>query len=175
MTRSWSIWLVGAVLFAATPAAAQTLSDAQIAAIVTTANQVDVDAGRLAAERASTAQVKQFASLMVSDHTAVNQSAIELATRLKVVPEENETSRALKAGGVKNVGVLKALKGDAFDRAYITQEVSYHQAVIDALDKQLIPNAHNAELKALLVKVRPSFVAHLEHARKLQAGGGGKP
>jgi putative membrane protein len=174
MTRSLSIWLAGAVLFAATPAAAQTLSDAQIAAIVVTANQVDIDAGRLAAERASGDQVKQFAKLMVSDHTAVNQSASELASRLKLVPEENETSRALKAGGARNVEALKAAKGDAFDRAYIAQEVSYHQAVLDALDTQLIPNVRNAELKALLVKVRPAFVAHLEHARQVQAAVGGK-
>jgi putative membrane protein len=47
--------------------------------------------------------------------------------------------------------------------------VVYHQAVIDALDKTLIPNAKNEELKALMVKVRPAFVAHLEHAKHLQA------
>ena len=48
-------------------------------------------------------------------------------------------------------------------------EVTYHQAVLDALDKTLIPNAKNEELKALMVKVRPAFVAHLEHAKQLQA------
>jgi putative membrane protein len=47
--------------------------------------------------------------------------------------------------------------------------VAYHQQVIDALDKTLIPGATNEELKALLVKVRPAFVAHLEHAKRLQA------
>ena len=41
--------------------------------------------------------------------------------------------------------------------------------MIDALDKTLIPNAKNAELKALLTKVRPAFVAHMEHAKKVQA------
>jgi putative membrane protein len=41
--------------------------------------------------------------------------------------------------------------------------------VLNAVDKTLIPNAQNAELKALLVKVRPAFVAHLEHAKKVQA------
>ena len=41
--------------------------------------------------------------------------------------------------------------------------------MIDALDKTLIPNAKNEELKALMVKVRPAFVAHLEHAKSLQA------
>jgi hypothetical protein len=45
----------------------------------------------------------------------------------------------------------------------------YHQQVIDALDKTLIPGATNEELKALLVKVRPAFVAHLERASQLQS------
>ena len=42
------------------------------------------------------------------------------------------------------------------------------EQVLDAIDKVLIPNAANAELKALLVKVRPAFVAHLQHAKHLQ-------
>ena len=41
--------------------------------------------------------------------------------------------------------------------------------MLDAVDKTLIPGAKNAELKALLVKVRPAFVAHLEHAKQMQA------
>ena len=60
------------------------------------------------------------------------------------------------------------MKGAAFDRAYIEHEIAYHQQVLDALDKTLIPGAQNAELKALLVKVRPAFVAHLDHAKMVQ-------
>ena len=86
-------------------------------------------------------------------------------TQLKVTPEDNDTSKSLKAGGDKNVAALKALKGAAFDKAYVDHEVAYHQQVLDAVDKTLIPSAQNAELKALLVKVRPAFVAHLEHAQ----------
>jgi putative membrane protein len=67
---------------------------------------------------------------------------------------------------------LKKLSGNEFDRAYVDHEVAYHQSVLDALDKTLIPSARNAELRALLVKVRPAFVAHLEHAKKLQASPG---
>jgi putative membrane protein len=51
----------------------------------------------------------------------------------------------------------------------VDHEVAYHEAVISAVDKTLIPSAQNAELKALLVKVRPAFVAHLEHAKHLQS------
>lgn len=147
----------------------QGISDAQIAAIVVTANQVDIDAGQLAVSRSTNDKVKAFAQLMVTDHTGVNQAATELVTRLKVTPQSSATSAALKAGGDKNLAHLKTLEGAAFDRAYVDHEYAYHQQVIDALDKTLIPGATNAELKALLIKVRPAFIAHRDHARMLQS------
>lgn len=143
-------------------------SDAQIAAIVVTANQVDIDAGRLADTQTHSAEVKSFAELMIRDHTGVNQAATDLQ-KLRVTPEPNPTSESLQKGGEQNLAALKKLSGSAFDKAYIDHEVAYHQAVIDAIDQTLIPNAQNAELKALLVKVRPGFVAHLDHAKEVQA------
>lgn len=148
---------------------AEEVNDAQIASIVVTANQVDIDAGQLAASRATNDEVTTFARLMVTDHTGVNKAATDLAAKLRVTPQDNPTSQSLKADGEKNLTHLKTLKGAAFDTAYIDREVAYHQQVIDALDKPLIPGATNKELKALLVKVRPAFVAHLEHAKRLQA------
>ena len=144
-------------------------TDPQIAHIVVTANQVDIDAGKLAETKGSTQAVKDFGKQMVTDHTGVNQQAVALATRLKVTPEDNPTSQSLKAGGVDNVKKLEGLSGAAFDKAYVDHEVAYHQAVIDALDKTLVPNAKNAELKALLEKSRPAFIAHLGHAKELQS------
>jgi putative membrane protein len=163
-----------ALLLMGSPSFGQDIDDAQIAAIVVTANQVDIDAGQLAAKNATHPEVRKFGQQMVTDHTGVNKSAVDLVTKLKVTPQENDTSKALKAGGEKNLVTLKALKGAEFDKAYVDHEVAYHTQVLDALDKTLIPNAANAELKALLVKVRPAFVAHLEHAKSLQktmAGG----
>jgi len=144
-------------------------NDAQIAHIVVTANQVDIDAGRLAEKQASSPAVRDFGKQMVTDHSAVNKQATELATKLKLKPEANSTSADLKKGGDENVAKLKTLKGKEFDKAYVDHEVAYHQAVLDAVDKTLEPSAQNADLKALIVKVRPAFVAHLEHAKKLQA------
>jgi putative membrane protein len=144
-------------------------SDPQIAAIVVTANQVDIDAGKLAASRTKSKDVREFAKLMVTDHTGVNQSATALVKKLQVTPEPNDTSASLKKGGDENLATLRGLKGAAFDKAYVDHEVAYHQAVLDAVDKTLIPSAQNAELKALLVKVRPAFVAHLDHAKHLQS------
>ena len=147
--------VAGLLILPATAASAQSVNDAQIAAIVVAANQVDIDAGKLAASMAANPDVKKFGQQMVTDHTGVNKQAVELVTKLKVKPEDNPTSQSLK--------------GAAFDKAYVDHEVAYHQQVLDAVDKTLIPNAKNEELKALLVKVRPAFVAHLEHAKHVQS------
>jgi putative membrane protein len=143
-------------------------TDPQIAQIVVTANQVDIDAGKLAKSKSTTKDVKEFAQLMITDHSGVNKSATELVQKLHVTPEPSPTSQSLQKGGDDNVAALKNLSGHAFDKAYVDHEVAYHEAVLEAMDKTLIPNAKNAELKALLVKVRPAFVAHLDHAKKLQ-------
>lgn len=155
--------LVMSTAYAANP------TDPQIAAIVVTANQVDIDAGKLALTKTKSPDVKKFAQLMITDHSGVNKSAVALVTKLHVTPEPNPTSQSLQKGGDENLATLKKLSGSAFDKAYVDHEVAYHQAVLDAVDNTLIPSAQNAELKALLVKVRPAFVAHLEHAKKLQS------
>ena len=161
--------LLVAFVAAAGAAFAQAPNDAQIAHIVVTANQVDIDAGKLAEKQAKRKEVKAFGKQMVTDHTAVNKQAVALATKLKVKPEDNPTSQSLKSGGDANVAKLKTLKGDAFDKAYVDQEVTYHEAVLNAIDKVLIPNAKNAELKNLIEKVRPAIQGHLDHAKHVQA------
>ena len=157
------------LLVATTAARAEAPSDGQIASIVVTANQVDIDAGKLAISKSRVDMVRAFARQMVADHSGVNKQAVELVTKLKVAPEDNPTSQSLKKGGDDNLKSLGMLKGAAFDKAYIEHEIAYHAQVIDAIDKTLIPNAQNAELKALLVSVRPAFVGHLEHAKQIQA------
>jgi len=157
------------VFLASVAAAAAPPNDAQIAAIIVTANQVDINAGKLADARATAPDVKAFGHRMIVDHGSVNKSAQALVAKLHLTPQSNPTSQSLKAGGEQNIGKLKELSGAAFDRAYVDHEVTYHQAVLDAMDSTLIPSARNAELKALLVKVRPAFVDHLQHAKDLQA------
>jgi putative membrane protein len=156
--------------FVASAASAQQgPSDAQIAGIVVAANTVDINAGKLAEKKAHSKDVKAFAKQMVTDHTGVNKAATSLVTKLKVTPEDSDTAKSLKQGGDANIAKLKGLKGKDFDKAYVDNEVAYHQAVIDAIDKTLVPSAKNAELKDMLVKTRPAFVAHLDHAKMIQA------
>ena len=154
---------------ATAPAAPAAPNDAQIAHIAVTANAIDSAAGAMARQKATSKEVKDFAQSMVRDHGAVNKQAVALATKLGVTPEDNETSRSLKSSADQATANMQGMSGAAFDRAYIDNEVTYHQTVLDALDKTLIPNAQNAELKALLEQVRPNIAAHLEHARRIQS------
>lgn len=153
----------------ATASDAQGPTDAEIAAIVVAANTVDIKAGELAKSRSSSEAIVAFADRMVVDHTAVNEQAVALVTKLGVTPQESDASRALLADGDKHREHLSTLEGAAFDKAYTDHEVAYHEAVIGVVDTALVPNADNPELKELLLAVRPALVAHLEHARQMQA------
>ena len=160
---------VAAVAFVLPFAAlAQAPSDPQIAGIVVTANQIDVDAGKLAKSKSKNKEVQKFAQQMITDHTAVNKQAGALAKKLGVKPEDSDTAKSLKKGAQENMANLKKLKGASFDRAYVEHEVAYHEQVLGAIDKVLIPSAQNAELKGLIEKVRPAIQAHLDHAKHLQ-------
>ena len=149
-------------------AASPKLSDPEVAHVAVTANSIDIDLAKLAQSRTSDRDVKQFATTMITDHSAVNAQATALATKLGVTPKDNAVSQSLLKAAAEARAAIEPLKGKAFDKAYIDREVAYHEAVIDALDKVLVPNTSNAELKQLLVDVRPAFEAHLAHAKKLQ-------
>lgn len=148
------------------PATAPT--DPQIAMIAVVANNIDIDAGKLAIEKAQDKSVKELAEMMVRDHTTVNDQVNALAKKLGVSPQESAISTSLKSDADKTMEKLKKLSGTQFDKAYVENEVKFHTAVIDVVDKSLIPNAKNAELKSLLETSRPIFVAHLEHAKNVQ-------
>jgi putative membrane protein len=64
---------------------------------------------------------------------------------------------------------LQGLKGADFDKAWLDHEIAYHQAVIDAVTKTLLPATTNADLKAFEEKVAPAFVGHLQMAKELRA------
>ena len=151
----------------AKPASA-TLNDAQIAHVAVTANSIDSAAGVMAKQKGTAKSVKDFAQTMINDHSAVNKQAVALATKLKVTPEDNDVSRSLKSAADASTASLQGMSGGAFDKGYIDNEVTFHQTVLDALDKTLIPGAQNAELKGLLEKVRPSIAGHLARAKDIQ-------
>ncbi len=161
--------LSAAILFGSTMAMAQAAkpNDAQIAHIAYTAGQIDIAAARQALQKSKNKEVRAFAQDMVRDHTAVNQKALALVKKLKVKPEDNDTSRSLSQQAKATLASLKKLNGAAFDKAYADNEVEYHKTVNGALRDSLIPSASNPELKDLLQTGLKIFEGHQQHAEQV--------
>ena len=151
-------------------------SDPQIVGIVVAADQIDIDYAKLAMSKTKNKQVRDFAQQMITDHSAVSNSVSGLAAKLSVTPADSDTSNSLKAQAQQMTQKLQGLKGKEFEKAYIDNEVAYHQAVINATKTVLVPNAQNAELKSALQGAVPLFEGHLQHAQRVQSAieGGGQ-
>ncbi|WP_239796093.1 DUF4142 domain-containing protein [Candidatus Nitrotoga arctica] len=150
------------------------LNDAEIAHIIVTANQIHIENGELAEKKATNKNVHAFARRMIKESTDINKQAKSLAAKLHVIPEDNSSSKSLKADGKKSLNKLKSFSGSEFDKAYIDTEIKLHRKVIDVVDIQLIHDVKNEELKALLVKVHTALAAHLEYAETIQGTVGDK-
>jgi putative membrane protein len=145
-------------------------TDPQIAHIAYTAGVIDIAAAKQALAKSSNKDVKAFAEDMVRDHEAVNKQALDLVKKLKVTPEDNDTSKTLSKNASDKLAELAKLKGADFDKAYVANEVAYHKAVDRALETTLIPSASNAELKTLLQTGLKIFQGHEQHAEHVAAG-----
>ena len=144
-------------------------TDPQIAHIAYTAGQIDIEAAQQALQKSKNNDVINFAKDMERDHKAVNDQALALVKKLKVTPEDNDTSKALTKQAADKRAELAKLSGAAFDKAYIDNEVAYHKTVDAALENTLIPSASNQELKELLKTGLKIFQGHEQHAEHVAA------
>ena len=147
-------------------AQSKALDDATIVAIFDAANTYDIEAGALAEKKAKSHDVHEFAEMMQRDHKAVRQQGRDLAASLKVTPTPPADFPLAKAHA-DAMAKLRSLNGAAFDRAYMQNEVDFHNAVINAVTTTLLPATQNAQLKELETKVAPAFVAHRDRAQNL--------
>ena len=169
LTRAVAGSVFAALLLTSGVAAAQGAkpTDPQIAHIAYTAGVIDINAAKLALKKSKNKDVRAFANEMVRDHSAVNKQALALVKKLKVKPQDNPTSQSLVKQAKAKSAELSKLKGKAFDKAYVDNEVAYHKTVDSALENTLIPDANNGELKSLLQTGLKIFQGHEQHAEHL--------
>ncbi|MEP7065234.1 MAG: DUF4142 domain-containing protein [Gemmatimonadota bacterium] len=142
------------------------MDDPTICAIFDAANSWDIETSNVAMKKGTTKEVRDLAAMFARDHKAVRQQGRDLVKKLNVKPTAPKDF-ALAADHQQAMKTLRSTHGKEFDRAYLSHEVSYHKAVIDAMNGTLLPATQNAELKALEVKVGPAFQAHMLGAQKL--------
>lgn len=140
------------------------LNDLEIAHVAYTADNIDIRYAHLALAISNNPAIREFAQTMIRDHSAVNQQALALLDKLKAAPADNFLSQQLTTQSEQLVNEMKQLSGVAFDERYASNELAYHKAVNDLVEKAFIPNIENAEVKALFVQGLKIFKAHEQHA-----------
>jgi putative membrane protein len=136
----------------------------QDAKFLTTAIQAgiaEVEMGRLARERTSNRQVRQFAQMMIDDHSNANAQleALARAQDLTIPTEMDSTHQSLKEQ-------LAALDGRAFDRAYIDNQVADHETVVALFTERAATDTD--PVAQLAQRTLPKLRQHLEMARDIQ-------
>ena len=160
-----TLLIAAAMLAGATAAYAQAgLNDLQIAHAAYTADVIDINYAKLALKKTNNPEVKRFAQLMITDHTAVNEGAGALLKKLGVSAQDNDFSKALNAGAAAQTAKMAKLEGKAFDREYARNELAYHKQVNSIVGDTWIPAVQNAEVKEFLSQALVTFRVHQDHA-----------
>jgi len=142
------------------------LNDPTIVAIFDAANTYDIQTSSIAVSKGHSRAIRDFAAMLVRDHRNVRMQGRNLAASLKVTPTPPRDFPLAKAHRAA-MAALRHAHGREFDRVYLRQEVDFHNAVIDAVTTTLLPAIQNAQLKDLVTKVAPAFVAHRDRAQTL--------
>jgi putative membrane protein len=150
--------------------AEEAMNDLEIAHTAYTAGTLDIRYAHLALAVSENEAVRDFAQTMIRDHSAVNEAAGALIAELNVTPQDNPLSQALVEGAAAKRAELMALTGNAFDCAYATNELGYHQLVNKTVAESFIPVVTVPPLKGLLEEALVTFRAHEQHAEHMVAG-----
>jgi len=126
-------------------------------------SMMEVELGRLAVKRGSSAGVKQYGQEMVEDHTRANQELMQLAMQKKVeLPTEMSTQNTAL------IDRLSGLSGRSFDTAYKQAMIDSHNQAI-ALFKAQSQQGQDPQLKAWATQKLPKLQAHLEMVNQMLA------
>lgn len=154
--------------FIGAPAGAEVLSDGQVAKVLLTINDGEIDAAKLALKKSKNDDIKSFATAMESQHKENMAQSKELIKKEKFEPRESGLSKAIKSEAETENKKIKKAAGE-FDKLYVAEQIQMHEKALKTIDDALLPNAKNPDLHAHLQTTRTAVADHLEHAKALQS------
>jgi putative membrane protein len=143
------------------------LSDANIIALLDEVNMADSALGAMALPKATRADVKNFAKLMMGEHHALRVAGQTLAKKENIMPQMPANDPFTSAVDAEQSALGVAAKGHAFDSTYIAHEIGIHQAVIGWAGTAEA-EAQNQSLKELIKSAGPVLQKHLDQAQAIQ-------
>ncbi len=146
------------------------LSEAEVAYVLKTFNDTEIDIAKLAKRQANDSHVKSFADLMEIAHRVNNDEYNEVIRAAQIKPENNGVSKTLKKDSKNKIKQLKESKSKAqFDKIYVENQILIHKQLLEDLDQKYIPNMQDKRFKAYLEKTREHVKSHYDQAIELQS------
>ena len=124
---------------------------------------MEVELGKIAAQRASSSDVKEFGQRMITDHTKANHELKDLAARKNVTLHER-----LDAKQEAEVTRLSKLSGHEFDQSYMKAMTTDHEHDVAAF-KKAASSSPDADVKSFASETLPTLEDHLSNARRVEA------
>lgn len=145
------------------------LTDGEIVQILATVDNGEIAQAQVALTKTSTPQVRDFANMMISQHTTSKQRASDLATQTKIVPSPSAQANQLQTKGAKMLETLNAADPSDFDKMYIQSQIDQHKEVLEMLNDKLIPAAKDPTLKQQLTETQNMVQHHIDQAEKISS------
>lgn len=146
----------------------RSLSDENVLSLLALSNGAEIAAGKAAQEKASNSDVKDFAKMLVDDHTELQKKLDSFATDANLTPVSPPMADQMQAQNEQQMDSLQSMSGAAYDRAFINDMVKDHQMTLDNLH-QWESTATNAQLRSIVSGAIPVIQKHLDRAQELQS------
>lgn len=138
--------------------------DSKFAVEAANGGMAEVALAKLAQTKGTNAKVKDFAAMMIKDHTMANEELMALAKNKNIT-----LPTTVGADEQKAMGDLQAKSGTDFDKAYVDQMVSDHKKTVDLFEKATT-DAKDADIKSFAIKTLPTLKNHLAAIEAIQKG-----
>jgi putative membrane protein len=144
-----------------------TMSEANIFDILTVANEGEIGYSKLGLEKVTSPELKEFARMLIKDHTELLNGGKDLAGKLSVTPAPSDRSGDMREEQTKDMNDLREKTGADANKEFIEEQIDMHQETLDLLE-DLDDDTNNADLKAAIEKAKPTVQAHLDRAKALK-------
>lgn len=154
-----------AMMSSTTGTVVTSMNAADIAGIMATANQGEIDQAQAALPHLTTQAARDFANMMIADHTAALNEAQTTFASNHIIPRDTNGQVGMLRDQSKQI-VAAVNNAASADRIYMQSQVNIHQNLLTMMETQFIPSAHN-DLLNLLQKQRGAVAMHLDQARQI--------
>ncbi len=138
--------------------------DAKFAVDAANGGMTEIELSKLATAKTTSAKIKEFADMMVMDHT-------KAGGELKAVAQVKNITLpdSLNADSKKVVMDMSKKSGADFDKAYVDKMVADHKATVEMFEDGS-KKIKDADLKAFVDKTLPTIKGHLDNINKIKSG-----